>query len=83
MVSAQAVDSFLQAAADGWNFGEFCGWQVVEVLVHGGAGVDFVHDTIEARHDDGREAQVWVCCWIGEAHFHTFGLGVRGEGNAA
>ena len=37
----------------------------------------------KARHDDGREAEVGVCRWIGEAHFNTFGLGVRREGNAA
>jgi hypothetical protein len=83
MISTQAIDGFLQAAADGWHFGEFCRWQVVEVLVHGGAGVDFVGDTIQARHDDGREAQIGVGRWVGEAHFYALGLGVRREGNAA
>ena len=32
MIGFEGVDCFLQAAAHGWNFGQFCGWQIIQVL---------------------------------------------------
>ena len=83
MVGAKRVDRFLQRTADGRNLGELGRRQVVEVLVHRGARVDLVHDAVEARHDDRREAEIGVGGRVGEADFDALGLGVRREGNAA
>ena len=83
VVSVKAVDGFLQAAADGWNLGQFCGWKIIQVLIHGRARVDLVGNAVKARHDDRREAQIGVGRGIREAHFHALGFRVAGEGNAA
>ena len=55
--------------------------QVIEVLVHGIAGMDLVLDTVDPGHQHRREAQVGVGGRVGEAQLDTLALGAGGVGN--
>src|SRR3546814_9419808 len=49
MVGHQAVECFAQAGADGRDFAQFLGRQVIEILVHRVAGVDLVLDAVRSE----------------------------------
>ena len=61
----------------------FLGGELVQVLISGVPGVNAVQDTIETRHQDRGEAQVWIAGSIRCAEFNTLGFNALGHRDAA
>ncbi|EAP77703.1 hypothetical protein ISM_05400 [Roseovarius nubinhibens ISM] len=78
VIGLQLFHGFAQAATDGGDAFELFGRQVVEVLVHGFAGVDLGLDTVEAGHQQRGKGEVGVRRRIGEAGLDAFCLGALG-----
>jgi hypothetical protein len=82
-VGREAVDRFAQAGAHGRHVFQFLRRQIVEVLVHGIAGMDLVFDAVQARHQHRREGEVGVGRGIGEADLDAFALRRGGKRDTA
>ena len=74
MVGRQSVERLIQAVRQFVDVVVLLGSQLVEVLVNGLAWLDTVANAVDARHEDGREAQVRVGRWVGHAILDALGL---------
>ena len=83
MVGGQGAQCLAQAAAHRRDTLQLLGRQVVQILVHGVAGVDLVLDAVDARHQHRREGEVWVGRRVGEANFDALGFRARRIRDAA
>ncbi len=52
-ILGEVLESLTQGAADLGNVLQFFGRQIIEVLVHGIAGVNLVGDAVKTRHQHG------------------------------
>ncbi|EAT07975.1 hypothetical protein SKA58_08424 [Sphingomonas sp. SKA58] len=83
VIGFQAGQRLAQRCADGWHLAQLFWRQVIEILVHRGARMEFVLDTVEARHQQRGVAQIRVRHRVGEAELHALSLGARAIGNTA
>jgi len=78
-IGVQGFQGFAQGTANCRHVSQFFWWQVVQVLVHGIAWVDFVGNPVKASHQHGGERQVGIGHGVREADFDALALGVGGE----
>src|SRR5580698_6032086 len=83
VVLLQGLERLFQAPRHVRDFFELLGRERVDVLVERVARVCLALDTVEPRHEHGREREVRIAARIRETHFDSARLGVRaGNRNA-
>ena len=75
VVILQRLQGLVQAVGELVDVEVLLGSQLVEVLVDGLTGLDAVTDAVDARHEDGGEAQVRVRGGVRHPVLHPLGLG--------
>ena len=73
MVCLQRIQHLGQGVGHLFHQPGLLGRQIVEVLVHGRAGIGSVLDAVQAGHQQGGEGKVWIAAGIGGPELDALG----------
>ena len=77
MIELQRLECLVERTRNLGDEARLFGWKFVQVLVHGGVGLDFVEDSVKTRHHLNREREVRVARRIRCAELDSLCLRVR------
>ncbi len=78
----QAVKGLIQRVTNGRDMLRFFRLEIIEILVHRRAGVNFVFDAVETRHQHRHKREIWISRGIREADFNPAAFRIGNPWNA-